>query len=283
MKNNILKISNLAFLFCALLLTTGCDFDFPLPEANSIDDLQLPVADFTESQDPVDFRTYQFQNLSSESLNYEWDFGTGETSSDENPLYRFEAGEGTYTVTLVSSDANGESDRITRDIVVIEPEAPDAIIPRIMEASFEDGQLEGGSGDGRDSWRNNSLGGVIQITSSPVFDGDQASKYPREGDRIAYQELEITPNTDYRFDFVYTLKTDAPGSITFDVLAGGGYSSVSGAEVLGSFTGTDQDDSGTYTEASVRFNTGNNNMISIYVHNEGEEARLDAITIEVEE
>ncbi|MEM6726392.1 MAG: PKD domain-containing protein [Bacteroidota bacterium] len=275
----ISSFAKIAAVFFALLLINACG-EFELPESNSQIDLELPTADFTFTQDVVDFRVYQFQSLATESTKFNWDFGTGDTSTEENPIYTFEAGEGTYTVTLSTSDDNGEMASITQEVQVVEPEVPNAIIPPILEGSFEDGMLDGGSGDGRDSWRNSSLGGVIQITSSPVFHGDQASKYPSEGDRIAYQELTVSPNSDYKFTFYYTLKTDSPGSITFDVLAGGGHTDASAAEVIGSFTGSDQTDANTYVEANLEFNTGANDVISIYIHNEGEEARLDLISIE---
>ncbi len=276
-----MNISNLSKVLVLLFGVTlvSCDFEFELPDSNSQVDTDLPEAVFTAQQDVADFATYLFINQSSESTDYIWDFGTGDSSNEESPIYRFEDGEGTYTVSLTAMDANGESSTITQTIEVIEPEIPPALIPTIFEHSFEDGQLDGGSGDGRDSWRNSDLGGVIQITSSPVFDGSQASKYPSAGDRIAYQELPVSANTDYEFEFVYTLKTDAVGSITFDVLAGGGYTDVTGATVLGTFTGDDQTDANVYTEGSVIFNTGANELISIYIHNEGAEARLDLIEI----
>jgi PKD repeat protein len=276
---NLLKVLVLSGLVCSIVACEDA-FDFKLPEANSQIDTELPTSDFAYTQDVVDFKTYQFQNLSTESITAEWDFGTGDTSSEDNPIYTFEAGEGTYTVTLKTSDANGATATSSQEIVVVEPEVPNAIIPTIFEAGFEDGGLEGGAGDGRDSWKNSDLGGVIQITADPVFEGSQASKYPSAGDRIAYQELEISPNTDYKFTYYYTLKTGNPGSITFDVLAGGGHTDASAAEVLGSFTGTDQVDADTYVEATVSFNTGANSTISIYIHNEGEEARVDLITIQ---
>lgn len=288
MKMNInrgVSLCRMLMLSGLVLLTVGCTdlYEFELPVENSQIDTELPTSDFSFTQDVVDFRVYQFQSLATESTTFEWDFGTGDKSNDENPSYLFEDGEGTYTVTLSVSDANGKTATSSQEVVVVEPEEPDAIVPTIMEASFEDGALEDGSGDGRDSWRNSDLGGVIQITNSPVFDGSQASKYPSAGDRIAYQELGVSPNTDYKFTFYYTLKTDNPGSITFDVLAGGGYSDVSGAEILGSFSGTDQADADTYVEATLQFNTGANSLISIYIHNEGAEARMDLISIEVVE
>ena len=43
--------------------------------------------------------TVEFTNLSTNAFNYVWDFGTGDTSTEENPTYSF-PGIGLYTVTL---------------------------------------------------------------------------------------------------------------------------------------------------------------------------------------
>lgn len=43
--------------------------------------------------------TVEFTNLSTNAFNYVWDFGTGDTSTEENPTYSFD-GVGLYTVTL---------------------------------------------------------------------------------------------------------------------------------------------------------------------------------------
>lgn len=43
--------------------------------------------------------TVEFTNLSTNAYNYVWDFGTGDTSTEENPTYSF-PGIGLYTVTL---------------------------------------------------------------------------------------------------------------------------------------------------------------------------------------
>jgi len=172
------------------------------------------------------------------------------------------------------------SDTVTYDIEVVEPEA---IIPVILEAGFEDNTLPDGSGDGRDSWRNSDLGGVIQITGSPVYEGSQASKYPSAGDRVAYQELVVSSDTDYSLSYYYTLKDDSPGSITVYILPGGGYTDLATAKAaaIASFEGTDQTDPDIYVSASVNFNTGSNTMVSILVHNEGVEARIDSFEIDV--
>lgn len=279
-KNNIFLKALTLVVMTSLL--ASCDFEFDLPEAGSLPDETPPEASFAATQSAEDFLRYDFANLSVSATTYAWEFGDGNSSTDLDPVNTFPA-EGTYTVRLTVSDNLGVSDTFEMSVEVIEPEEPEAIVPVILEASFEDNSLPDGTGDGRDSWRND-FGGVIQITSSPVQDGSQASKYPSAGDRAAYQEMEATPNTDYILTYYYTLKTDNPGSITVTVLGGGitDLSEVAGA-TLASHEGTDQASSSTYVRVDLPFNTGANATMAILVMNQGVEARIDAFSIKVAE
>lgn len=267
---------------------SSCDpslsmYEFELPDASSIADETPPVANFSYAQGEgldEEWKDYTFANLSSSATTYAWDFGDGNTSTDVDGANTY-SGEGTWTVTLTASDALGVVSTYSEEIVVVEPEAPAAIVPDILEASFEDNSLPDGTGDGRDSWRNSDLGGVIQITSSPVHQGAQAAKFPSAGDRIAYQELTVTPNADYILTYYYTIKESNPGSITVAVIAGGSHTDLTDAQAatIESHVGDNQDDASTYVQATVEFNSGPNDTVSILVYNEGEEARVDTFSI----
>ena len=264
----------------------GCEDleKFQPTEANSIEDATPPSASFTASQGTGTeeaWKEYTFANGSVSATTYFWDFGDGNQSNLVDPVNIY-PGEGMYTVTLTASDDLGVTSTFSETIEVIEPEAPMALIPDILESSFEDLSLPDGTGDGRDSWRNSDLGGVIQITSSPTHSGSQASKFPSGGDRIAYQELTITPNTDYTITYYYTLKTNNPGSVTVSVLAGGAHTDLDAAltETIADFEGTDQTSASAYVQATIPFNTGANDTISILVTNQGEEARVDTFSID---
>lgn len=286
-----MKYYGLALIFIGTLAFNSCEdleqFE-PLGE-NSIADATPPSASFTYTQGAGTedaWKEYTFANASTSATMYMWDFGNGESSTEVDGFTIY-PGEGTYTVTLTVSDNNGVESTFTETIEVIEPEEPAAIIPVINESSFEDnspGSEDCGDGnmDGRDCWRNSDLGGVIQITSSPVQNGSQASKYPSAGDRIAYQELTVSPNTDYIITYYYTLKTNNPGSITLHILAGGGYVDYNDAIAgsIASFEGTDQTSANDYVQVNLPFNTGANDMVSIFITNQGEEARLDNISID---
>ena len=210
MKNIIkpIRIAAKLFLYLAVVLfISSCEkaFEFDLPDANSKVDTIFPRANFSYASTIEDFRTIRFNNLSNEATIFQWDFGGGNTSNEKDPIFTFEAGEGTYPVTLTASDANGVSDAITIDVMVVEG----PFQPIILEPGFEDGTLPDGSGDGRDSWRNNDLGGVIQITGSPVTFGDQGAKLPNDQSRIGYQEITVERNTNYDLRFWYTMLDDS--------------------------------------------------------------------------
>ncbi|RIV25293.1 PKD domain-containing protein [Fibrisoma montanum] len=77
-----------------------------------------PVADFSYSPSsnliaPVNMN---FTNLSTNASSYRWDFGDGTTSTVANPTKQF-AKEGTYTVKLTATNANGSSE-VSKNVVV---------------------------------------------------------------------------------------------------------------------------------------------------------------------
>lgn len=275
-------------LFCLTILTIitySCKdaFDYDLPDSNSKADTILPTANFSYASTLDDFKTIKFTNLSVESTTYEWDFGGGNTSSDQDPEYTF-AGEGSYTVSLTSSDGRGASDMITMEVKVVEG----PFQPIIIEPGFEDNTLPDGTGDGRDSWRNNDLGGVIQITGSPVTFGTQGAKLPDDQSRVGYQEIAVEANTVYDLRFWYTmLNNSSDPYVTVSILGvsqnGGTIVTTQDAldNTIGSITVNDTSDPDEYLEQKLSFDSGDNDMVAIYFFNGPVEARLDNFSIEV--
>ncbi len=269
------KFSKLLLLSLGMMTAISCENELDLPSSGSQEDMTPPEANFIASVDVNNFDIYNFANLSTSATTFAWDYGDGNTSTSVDGQNQY-AAEGVYTVTLTASDALNVVSTFSTEIEVIEPEVPDAIIPVILEPSFEDLSLPDGTGDGRDSWRNSDLGGVIQInTSTTVPDGDQAAKLPSDGSRIGYQELEVTPNTDYVITYQYRIE-DPGGSATVAILAGGGFTDITTTDdaILTSFTGAEE----AYTFVSLAFNSGANSIVSILMSNESVEARIDAFT-----
>ncbi len=282
---NLINIKNISFksaaklLFLSFLmigLITACDTD-ELPEEGSIPDETPPSAAFSTTPNEADYKDIRFTNLSISATDYAWDFGDGNTSTDANPSNVY-AADGTYTVKLTAKDKLNQSSTTEKIIEIVEP--VNNFVPVISEPSFEDDSDTAGCGDmnadGRDCWRNSDLGGVIQITSSPVYDGDQAAKLPSAGDRIGYQLVTVLPETDYTLNFAYTMKTDPVGSLTVSILNGAVSDMAMVAKAtIASVELTDQSSASDYVPASIEFNSGSSSEIAIFFTNVGVECRID--------
>lgn len=255
-----------------------------LPDSNSKEDTVFPEANFSYAS-LEDFKIIKFTNLSTESSNFVWDFGNGNTTTEKDPTFTFDAGEGTYPVTLTASDANNVEGSVTIEVMVVEGPYQ----PIILEPGFEDNTLPDGSGDGRDSWRNSDLGGVIQITGSPVTFGSQGAKLPTPaGDRIGYQEIVVEPDTNYDLRFWYTLVGGSSDpSLTVSILGvtenGGTFTTLQEVSdgTIASVTVTNDEEPEVYVQQKLSFNSGINNSVAIFFTNGDVEARLDDFTIDV--
>lgn len=67
---------------------------------------------FTFERPDTLVREIQFQNCSKNAISYTWDFGDGQTSTEENPTHLY-ALEGNYTITLKSKNEEGEEEQTT--------------------------------------------------------------------------------------------------------------------------------------------------------------------------
>ena len=75
----------------------------------------LPNAAFTYQADKL---VVSFTNTSNDAaINFAWDFGDGNTSTDASPTHTYAAG-GTYTVSLTTNDGNGNTATESKDITV---------------------------------------------------------------------------------------------------------------------------------------------------------------------
>ncbi|RED96597.1 PKD domain-containing protein [Marinoscillum furvescens] len=241
-------------------------------------DIQAPVtADFTFEASADDYQTINFTDASVGAESLLWEFGDGFQFTGDSPSHTYMS-DGSYEVKLTATSVTGNTDVKTATVTISK-----VFVPVILEAGFEDNSLPDGTGDGRDSWRvpsGSDLGGVIQITSSPVLSGSQAAKFPSDNSRAAYQEVTVEANTNYTLNFNYTMKTSPTGSLTVSVLNG---PVTSKAEVAGatiaSKTVNDQSDASAYISESLGFNSGSSTTIVIYITNTDVEARVDDLSI----
>lgn len=104
---------------------TGAEFIDGLDSTPT--DPTLPVAGFTWSAEEL---TVSFTSTSTddgETLEYAWDFGDGNTSSDENPVHAY-AADGSYSVSLTVTDADANTDTHTASVeVAATPDAVDLV------------------------------------------------------------------------------------------------------------------------------------------------------------
>jgi len=92
----------------ALILVTACK---KLQE-------ELPVASFTVSPAPAGIGdTIYFQNTSKSANTFDWDFGDGNSSTEENPSHIYTA-TGIFTINLEVTNADG-SDEASSDICIM--------------------------------------------------------------------------------------------------------------------------------------------------------------------
>jgi PKD repeat protein len=283
-KNYRVFATAIVLFFSTSMMFTSCDFEYELPEAGSIPDKTPPTANFTATQNtgPGDtWKRYNFANLSTNATTYLWNFGDGNTASTLDAIHIFQ-GEGTYVVTLTASDNLGVISTISKNVVVTQPPTPSVIVPIIGEAGFEAGDTSCGTvADGRDCWRI-SGGTIFGITSSPVRSGTQGAKFDAAQNRVAYQALTVSPNTNYTVTIYYTIKTTPIGSAMRLAILGNEITNASQAPaaIIASATGSDQSNANTYVPLSVTFNSGASNKIAIWIDSNGvAESRVDDVSI----
>ena len=141
MKKQIKTLSNYITVVIFFVLAQACsDFEkYELPEAGSIPDATPPEALFTYAQGEgldEEWKTYSFANLSTSAINYSWNFGDGNTSTEIDGTNTY-PGEGTWTVTLTASDALGVVSTYSEEITVVEPEEPEVPDPTLINADFD--------------------------------------------------------------------------------------------------------------------------------------------------
>lgn len=118
-----------------------------------------PIASFQYEVNMDNFLEVTFSNFSQNATGYSWDFGDGNSSTEENPTHTY-AAAGSYTVMLTASDDAGESKSFSEAIEISDPNEQLGILAG--DAGSTDGkvwylQREGiamgvGPADAPDSW-----------------------------------------------------------------------------------------------------------------------------------
>jgi PKD repeat protein len=101
-----MKRSILITVITSVILTTACN-----------EDLDPPVASFDVNKESAEVGvTISFQSNCQNATSFDWDFGDGSGSSEENPNHVYTA-EGTYRIVLTASNKDG-SDKASKSIEI---------------------------------------------------------------------------------------------------------------------------------------------------------------------
>lgn len=286
---NIFKNALKALCVSALVFTVACEdaYKFDLPEAGSLADNSLPTANFTYIPNAINFKTIEFNNLSTESIEYFWDFGDGNTSTDKDPSFTFAAGEGTYPVTLTAIDGNDATNTVTLDVDVI-----DRFVP--VPVTIKNGNFDGGSADWKftefnggnvNPFNSSSDGSFTNYDGSDNGAKTKGAKWTGSTSvsaganaRYAYQPILVSETlvdrtVKYILEFEYAIKTPAEqagvavgGNRIFAAVLDGHF--VDGAVAVAStplktFVADEVKGKASHTTAKVEFTTNATGEVSI--------------------
>lgn len=214
------------------------------------------------------------------------------TLQDQELIFSF-PGPGTYTVGLTVTDNLGKS-AYTEKLITVNQAVPTIATPEIGEPGFDDGTLFDGTGDGRDSWRapsSSAWGSVFQINSKSELgvlpSGLQAAKFPADGSRVGYQEIEVTPGATYVLTYFSELDTNNDGSVTVSLISTDAKTLAESkleANIIASRTDSSAgrvDD--VFKKHAITFEAGTHESVIILLTNTGTECRLDAFDIIVKQ
>ncbi len=88
---------------------------------------ELPVATFQYEISEDNFLQVIFMNFSQNAVSYQWNFGDGETSTEENPTHTY-ADVGEYEVVLTASNAEGATATFSQTIQITDPDQALALL-----------------------------------------------------------------------------------------------------------------------------------------------------------
>ncbi len=153
-----------------------------------VSDTVPPVLNFTGT---VNNMQVEFNNTSTNATDYFWEFGDGNTSTEENPVHDYTS-PGVYMVILTATNACALADTIVQDITInIAPEAMFSTVTPTGCAPFQV-QFEDNSTNNPDNWLWAFPGG----TPSSSIEQNPLVSYPFAGQYSVSLEVSNTAGDD---------------------------------------------------------------------------------------
>lgn len=144
-----------------------------------------PVASFQFEISETNFLEVSFTNFSKNASSYTWDFGDGNTSTDENPVHAYDA-PGDYTVKLVAKNSAGASADFSKAITLTDPDAAYKLL----------------TGDVSKTWKLYREGVSMSLGENPENPGSWWPGLENNGERpcLYYQEFTFYYDGSYEFE-----------------------------------------------------------------------------------
>lgn len=166
----------------AIFFVVGCGDDDPVPGGGDPD--PNPIASFQYDIDATDFLTVAFSNFSQNATSHSWDFGDGNSSTDESPTHTYGA-PGEYTVTLTSSNAAGASATKSETFTLTDP---NSALKRL-------------TGETSKTWKLFREGTSMSLGPNADSPAEWWGGLSNDGTRPCLYEQEFTFNLDGTYNF----------------------------------------------------------------------------------
>ena len=115
------NLKALSLLVLGFVLIQSCDKDDPVVDSND------PISSFQYEISADNFLEVTFSNFSQDANSYLWDFGDGNSSTDENPVHTYDA-EGDYTVTLTATGADNKTASSSKSFTLTDPNSASRLL-----------------------------------------------------------------------------------------------------------------------------------------------------------
>jgi len=194
-----------------------------------------------------------------------------------------------YEIELLSIDGNGKANRVIETLNIVKAKPT----PIIKNPDFND------EGNPRLNWENKDLG-PSGGNSGDSNDGGRSLKFDANDQRIAFQDLKVTPDTEYVFSFFYSIKDvgDSELEVRILSLADGDItkSNIESRTLSTAIFDVDEATKGSknFNEGSLGFKSGIDTNVGIYfkaigggngtdgtAKNGGQDVRIDTASIKV--
>jgi PKD repeat protein len=160
--------------------------------------------------------TVTFNNESRDATSYSWDFGDGNTSTEENPTHTY-AAEGAFEVTLTGTGANGSKEKTKTVTISLNPTelAPDPTEPEANVISiYSDAYTDITGVNLNPNWGQATATSEIEVAGEKVL---KMAGLNYQGIDFAGNAQDVSGKTKLHVDVYCSVETD----VNISLIGGG--------------------------------------------------------------